>query len=401
MEIKSNFKSEQNKNEQIMLVKSELLNNLKNASEKGLLSKVNAPKLEKINSPNTDNQRSSLIYSNNKILLEKESPTNNHLKTENINSSLNSKLNSPSTNKTIINSSKENSNNFLKYNIKTTENPILIPQLYTNNSFNNNNKFVESLNMKRLKSNNIISPRIKPLVNLNKEDNKNFIQQVDNFMITEENLSELSLDKINNKLENIVETNNNIIKETNLNNKQRLLSSKLRQTGGFKSATSFRPNTASNNKIIPNLQILNNNNNLNNHIKAALNTARPFTAFSNNNFNNRNKNNIINININVYNVDPNVKYLNPTPVKDLLYINEAFSTNNNKNNKDCNYNNDIINNNNTKYKRPKSVRDAKSLVTNGLFKDNKNNGFLFQHILKTFDDRDDNKQAKLTIQDLK
>jgi serine/threonine protein kinase len=118
----------------------------------------------------------------------------------------------------------------------------------------------------------------------------------------------------------------------NDSNMKRLLSAKVR------APNKFRPNTASNNKILVNHHIFKSNENLSNllsnenenqknHVYPTIQNSkpnRPFTALNrkNDGLTSPNQNNVINININFYNVDMNPRYIKPTPEKHLYYIND-------------------------------------------------------------------------------
>jgi hypothetical protein len=136
----------------------------------------------------------------------------------------------------------------------------------------------------------------------------------------------------------------------------RILSARIPKDKVF--LNKLRPNTASMNRI---------------ENKIAKNTSRPVTAINKQPFGNGN---IINININFYNFDEQVK---PTPVKDLLYVNT---------------------------KAPKSddfFKDIKDRPQTGRFRSSimsaiKSNGFVFKEIIKAIEIDKDNK--KLTINDL-
>jgi hypothetical protein len=146
------------------------------------------------------------------------------------------------------------------------------------------------------------------------------------------------------------------LSQNKLNN--RILSARLPKDKGF--INKLRPNTASMNRI---------------ENKVVKNTARPVTAMPNRLRNPSLGNNIINININFYNYDDQVK---PTPVKDVLYINSAT-------------------------RGDEFFKDIKNRPQTGKFKNSllnafKSNGFVFKEILKALEVEKESK--KLTINDL-
>ena len=142
------------------------------------------------------------------------------------------------------------------------------------------------------------------------------------------------------------------IKPLKVNN--RILSARIQKP----LSNQFRPNTASMNKIQDK-----------NFMKFKQN--RPFTAMNKNN-------NVINININFYNIEVKEdKLINPTPVKNLLYMN--------KNEEFMNFNKEIKS-------RPQTGKF-------NLFADKaKKSNFVFKELLKNMEVRTPN---KLTINDLK
>jgi hypothetical protein len=140
----------------------------------------------------------------------------------------------------------------------------------------------------------------------------------------------------------------------------RILSARLPKDKGF--INKLRPNTASMNRIEN--KIIKNN------------PTRPVTAMNRKPFGGGNNNNVINININFYNFDEQVK---PTPVKDLLYVNTNVT------------------------KTDDFFKDIKDRPQTGKFRSSlmsaiKSNGFVFKEIIKALDI--DKETKKLTINDL-
>ena len=119
-----------------------------------------------------------------------------------------------------------------------------------------------------------------------------------------------------------------------------------------------------------NKNLINNEFSLNNNIQKKLNSGRPSTGFKPN-FNN----NVMNININFFNIDMNRRFLAPE-------IN-PLNSNDNENNRDKN----------------EMKKNNKIHGSNINLKDYKNtNEFIFQKLIKAF--HDINNQKKLTINDL-
>lgn len=179
--------------------------------------------------------------------------------------------------------------------------------------------------------------------------------------------------------------------------KQRLLSSRQ-----YKSPLRNRPNTASMNKIlINNIASSYSNLNFNKNDKSK---GRPLTAIHN--LKNDNNNNIINININVYNIDLNTRYLNPAPEKNLIYLNDNLF---NKNRKEIQ--NEMIipvisnrpHTGKIEHANIKKFSTMSPKIISMIESKNKNpnsSGFIFQEILKNIDSSR-SKKEKLTIRDLK
>jgi hypothetical protein len=137
------------------------------------------------------------------------------------------------------------------------------------------------------------------------------------------------------------------------------------------SSGQFKPNSNRNIVSTFNRNIFNNEFNLNNNIPKKINSGRPSTGFKPN-YNN----NVMNININFFNIDMNRRFLAPE-------INPLYS-NDNEYNKD----------NNSDNNKSKNVYGS-----NINLKDYKNtNEFIFQKVIKAI--QDINNQKKLTINDL-
>lgn len=232
----------------------------------------------------------------------------------------------------------------------------------------------------------------------------------------------------------------------NDSNMKRLLSAKVR------APNKFRPNTASNNKILVSSPIFKSNENLSNllsnenenqknHVYPSiqnLKPSRPFTAINrkNDGLTSPNQNNVINININFYNVDMNPRYIKPTPDKHLYYINDNLVKKSQNIDKQRDFNKDnpekIIENKKAavtfaqpvikeKYEnnltnvnfhpnRPQTGRKMSPFKKNNINinlpvdkNDTKNNGVVFNKILKAIEgltSANSNKK-QLTISDLK
>ena len=136
------------------------------------------------------------------------------------------------------------------------------------------------------------------------------------------------------------------------------------------SSGQFKPN--SNRRIVStfNKNFMNNELSLNNNMHKKLNSGRPSTGFKPN-FNN----NVMNININFFNIDMNRRFLAPE-------IN-PLNSNENESNRD---NNDIKKNSNI-YNSNINLKNFKNT-----------NEFIFQKLIKAI--QDINNEKKLTINDL-
>ena len=159
---------------------------------------------------------------------------------------------------------------------------------------------------------------------------------------------EINLPNLREVNQNFEEQNQNI----NINNFKRILSSKKPRL------RANRPYTA-NNRI------------LNQHINKNPNTFRPMTGIKQNNINN----NIINININFFNIDMNRKFLSPN-------LDIFKEDDNNK------FDISIVNN---AIKRPHSHINLRKITGNA-------NEFFFNKIIKTLEEA--NGKRKLTIKDV-
>ena len=138
------------------------------------------------------------------------------------------------------------------------------------------------------------------------------------------------------------------------------------------SSGQFKPNSNRNIGSTFNRNLLNNEFKLNNNMRKKLNSGRPSTGFKQS-YNN----NVMNININFFNIDMNRRFLAPE-------INPLYS-NDNEHKRDNNNNNNI---------------KSKVFYGNNInLKDYKNtNEFIFQRLIKAI--QDINNQKKLTINDL-
>ena len=235
----------------------------------------------------------------------------------------------------------------------------------TNNSnTNNTNNINNSINPKEtiLKNNNDIKP-IKTEKNTleiklsdriaNKGKNKDKDKNKDNILFPN-----LEVNKPPTNINNI--NNNKIIQERDFLNPKR---KRPLSSGGQFKPRSNRIIASSFNKNV------NNQFNLNNNVQKRLNSGRPMTGFKSN-FNN----NVMNININFFNIDMNKRFL--APEINPLNLNDI-----DKDKKD------ILKKSNRFYGSNINLNDYKNT-----------NEFIFQKLIKAI--QDINTQKKLTINDL-
>lgn len=258
-------------------------------------------------------------------------------------------------------------------------------------------KSQEMFNFKKPEPSLPVKPQIS-IPEVKEEPKKeNLIQQVENFMITEECISDRVPSEGNNSPLNKVQGGDTMF--DNFSKKNRLLSSKIRKE--IKNKFELRPNTASVNRVIYPSVSASQFGKFSDNKPQKVHTSRPFTAV-NQAKRSDGMNNIINININVYNVEPNDLYLNPNPVKNLLYVNESLLS---KTTAPTPSSGPIKTASNFKQTQPNTVREVKKLLSRGTSFENlngKKGGSIFQQILKTIESGEVNSTNRfLTIKDLK
>ena len=140
-------------------------------------------------------------------------------------------------------------------------------------------------------------------------------------------------------------------------------------------------------------------------------TNRPFTAMNLRNSAEGYPNNIINININVYNIQSNSRYLNPVPKNNLIYVNESLK-NSNKNIPKFNKNFEkiIMNNINQEDGEKKifkmnthnnaNIENVKNKFLNLNQNNKKKAEIIFDNLVRSIG-KHDNSDKILTINDLK
>ena len=260
----------------------------------------------------------------------------------------------------------------------TTDTNIQLISINNNNIIINNN-YIQNNNDKN--TNNKKEIIIKN--NHDKKQAKKTIDQIESKILEKENIlfPNLKLNKASSLKENTHRVNSNIsIENKNLNNNfvsnnklyshegndilQKSKKNRPFSSGQFKSNTNRRITSTYNKNL------MNNEFSINNNIQKKLNSGRPSTGFKPN-FNN----NVMNININFFNIDMNRRFLAPE-------IN-PLNINDNENNREHN----------------EMKKNNKVHGSNINLKDYKNtNEFIFQKLIKAI--QDINTQKKLTINDL-
>ena len=274
----------------------------------------------------------------------------------------------------------------------TTDTNIQLININNNNIIINNinNDFLSNNSNKNNKTNNNNIDTNKREIVIKNNDRKLKIDKTkieskiidkDNILFPNLQYNKASSDKhiniTNNNIINSISNNVNVIKNKNHNNiysqKNQILM-KQKKSRPFSSGQ-FKPNTNRNIGSTFNKNLLNNEFNLNNNnVRKKFNSGRPSTAFKP-----KYNNNVMNININFFNIDMNRRFLAPD-------VNPLYSNDNE-------YNSDNTNNNNDNIK-------SKIIYGNNInLKDYKNtNEFIFQKLIKAI--QDINNQKKLTINDL-
>ena len=253
-------------------------------------------------------------------------------------------------------------------------------------SINNNNIIINNINNECFSSNTIskknsINANKREIIIKNNHDKKIKIdrEQIKSKIIEKENIlfPNLKINKVSSD-KHISKTNNNsasMNKNSNNNNKiysqKHEIIMKPKKTRPFSSGQ-FKANSNRNIESTLNKNLISNEFHLNNDIRKKINSGRPSTGFKPN-YNN----NVMNININFYNIDMNRRFLAPEINPLYSNDNEPVRENNaNENDKKTNVNGSNIN-----------LKDYKNT-----------NEFIFQKLIKAI--QDINCQKKLTINDL-
>ena len=257
-------------------------------------------------------------------------------------------------------------------------------------SINNNNIIINNINNDFISSNsnnnknNTINANKREITiknNYDKKQSRKVKEQIESKIIEKENIlfPNLKTNKLSSAKEtHTFDSNANSDKNTNNINNNKIypqrneMLMKPKKTRPFSSGQ-FKPNTNRNIGSTFNKHFLNNEFSINSNMRKKLNSGRPSTGFKHN-FNN----NVMNININFFNIDMNRRFLAPE-------IN-PLNSNDNDYNKENN-NDDKIKKNNNIYASNINLKDYKNT-----------NEFIFQKLIKAI--QDINNQKKLTINDL-
>ena len=373
-------KSVKNNNDNINEDKSENLNNNKKPEIINVKNGRNIPQLFRDNIDFKNRVKTEINIENNNAYTPKGNDNSNFLRNNqisklNFNPNINhnkNKLSLPFANKII-----GNYNHKQEKSVKVFANDFK-EELLELQREKNKKSIIEAKEKKiepKKEEENIKIENKNELLNINsnKSNNINIIndekkeEEIKKISLTEEKIQpkkKLVKEKIEEKKEkdpfdinlpNLKQVNQNIKEQNqniNVNDFKRILSSKKPR------ARSNRPYTATNNRI------------LNSNINKNPNSFRPMTGFKQNNINN-----IINININFFNIDMNKKFLYPNL--------EIFKEDDNNN-----YDISIVKN---AIKRPLSHINLRKITGNA-------NEFFFNKIIKTLEEM--NGKRKLTINDI-
>ena len=240
-------------------------------------------------------------------------------------------------------------NNYISNNLNNNKREIII-----NNNFDKKQSRIdkEQIESKIIEKENILFPNLKFNKATSIKDNEQSIN------------SNLNIDK--NAINNLINNEKILPKKRN----EFLMKSKKRPF----SSGQFKPNTNRNTVSTFNKKFINNEFNLNSNIHNKLNSGRPSTGFKPN-FNN----NVMNININFFNIDMNRRFLAPE-INPLNSIDNEFNRENQRQNSEMKKNTKI-------YGNSFNLKDYKNT-----------NEFIFQKLIKTI--QDINNEKKLTINDL-
>ena len=247
----------------------------------------------------------------------------------------------------------------------STDSNIQFISINNNNISSNNNSNTNNTNTNHSNNtNNINSIKSKEIITKNNQDKKQTKKE------KEPQTSRISAEK-NNILFPNLKINNHMVKENSLINDNKRISQFQEKKRPFSSGGKFKPHTNRNIGSSFNKNFVNKDLSLNNGLHKKLNSGRPSTGFKPN-F----KNNVMNININFFNIDMNRRFLAP----EINPLNLYESENNKDTKKDFmrkknNYGSNI------------NLRDYQDT-----------NEFIFQKLIKAI--QDINNQKKLTINDL-
>ncbi len=262
---------------------------------------------------------------------------------------------------TILSQKKEEKKPF------STDTNIQFISINNNNVSSNNNSNTNNTNTNHSNNtNNINSIISKEIVNKNNQDKKQTKKE------KEPQTSRISAEK-NNILFPNLKVNNLMIKENSNINDNKRISQIQEKKRPFSSGGKFKPHTNRNIGSSFNKNFINKDLSLNNGLHKKLNSGRPSTGFKPN-F----KNNVMNININFFNIDMNRRFL--APEINPLNLNDI------ENNKDTQIKKDFSRKKNN-YGSNINLRDYQDT-----------NEFIFQKLIKAI--QDINNQKKLTINDL-
>ena len=299
---------------------------------------------------------------------QKDIKTQKHSEEEKISLQFNKKEEKPKkafTTDTNIQLISINNNNFIINNINNDYLPSNRNNIIKNNTINTSKReiVIKNNHDKKLK--------------LDKEQIESKITEKDNILFPNLQHNKISSEKhITNTINSTKNSISNSINSKHNGNKNKILSQKNqflmkpKKTRPFSSGQ-FKPGSNKNQDSTFNRKYLNNEFCLNNNIRKKFNSGRPSTGFKSN-YNN----NVMNININFFNIDMNRRFLAPEVNPLFSNDNEHYKDNNNDNIKSkIEYGNNI------------NLKDYKNT-----------NEFIFQKVIKAI--QDINNQKKLTINDL-
>ena len=247
----------------------------------------------------------------------------------------------------------------------STDSNIQFISINNNNISSNNNSNTNNTNTNHSNNtNNINSIKSKEIATKNNQDKKQIKKE------KEPQTSRISAEK-NNILFPNLKINNHMVKENSLINDNKRMSQFQEKKRPFSSGGKFKPHTNRNIGSSFNKNFVNKDLSLNNGLHKKLNSGRPSTGFKPN-F----KNNVMNININFFNIDMNRRFLAPEINPLNLY--------------------DIENNKDTKKDFIRKKNNYGSNINLRDYQDT--NEFIFQKLIKAI--QDINNQKKLTINDL-